>query len=125
MEIKRSFILCCLYFSIAVGGCRFKNEFDAPYYAKMYCDCLDRQEGQIRRNVPQLPCDSLVESKSRFYKLYHSQFSNFDEWLKLSASTKDSIQTFMTNFSSFVDENCREYFSKKTDSLNPAECRLK
>ena len=110
MEIRKT----TFYLSLILGlSCNSRqNEYDAEYWAKEYCSCIQTQLKTNDIYISRVICDSKLNRENRFFRTYHAQalFGNY--LTKLDTKYADSVLKFNNIFNNYIFKNCNYIFPK-------------
>lgn len=100
-----------LLFIIIITGLSCKhNQFDAPYYANEYCNCLAASTSIRNEAERSIHCDSILMLDNRYINFYILQIENDSLHKAMPQSLKDSITEFVNAYVGYLDTNCAKYF---------------
>jgi len=93
-------------FLIISGSCKHK-EFDAEYYARQYCECLqeERKSGKDFLDA-RSKCDGELLVCNQFFRADYIEFT-YGRYLSFfSIGRNDSVADFHMRFYKYLEENC-------------------
>lgn len=100
-----------VFWAIVFYSCKENREMSPEYYAKQYCACFDRYFSTYALNGTHRICDSIMWKKSKYFEVYQKRFLDDNYRMEMSDKMVDSVNNFMTVFESYLDNNCRSYFT--------------
>ena len=120
MEIKIYGIIIIL---VICSGCikNAKEDFDAQYWAKKYCNCLEENTKKSDVYNARIICDSKLNMENRFFRIYSASGLSGNYLGSLPQNVKDSVLEFNKVFNMYLFDSCRNFLldnmTESSDSL--------
>jgi hypothetical protein len=111
MKSKKYSVITLSLIIIFCGGCseEFDKEYDAQYWAKIYCNCLEENSSKFDAYNARIICDSKINLENRFFRTYSASGFSGDYLNSLPAGTKDSVLEFNRIFNIYLFDSCKNF----------------
>ena len=86
-------------------GCR-KKEFDASYFSKQYCNCLEKKHSKEDFFSARVMCDSELLNQNKFFRIWYIETYYGRYTFFLPQGLRDSVVTFNREFYKYLRKNC-------------------
>ena len=85
-----------------------KSEYDAEYWAKNYCSCVESNLQTNNIYISRVLCDSKLANENRFFRAYSAQMLFGNYLSKVNTSYADSTLKFNNAFNNYIFKNCKQ-----------------
>lgn len=90
---------------IVISSCKH-NEFDAPYYAKKYCICMEKNKRIYDVFQAQAICDADLQKSNKYFRTFYIE-DNYGRYMMfLPQGFKDSVVRFRYEFLNHLEMKC-------------------